>query len=80
MDIGDYYWGPSRGGHYRDPFPHSLLRTRQKKEAPRQSVKELLTETFIKKPGKELLKGTLMVLLMGTLQDLQGTFKGTLKP
>ena len=24
MDIGDYYWGL-----YRDPFPHSLLRTKE---------------------------------------------------
>ena len=28
MDIGDYYWGLYRD-HYRDPFPHSLLRTKQ---------------------------------------------------
>ena len=29
MDIGDYYWGLYRG-HYRGPFPHSLLSTRPK--------------------------------------------------
>ena len=29
MDYGDYYWGLYRG-YYRDPFPHSLLSTRQK--------------------------------------------------
>ena len=28
MDYGDYYWGLYRG-YYKDPFPHSLLRTRQ---------------------------------------------------
>ena len=28
MGYGDYYWGLYRG-YYRDPFPHSLLRTRQ---------------------------------------------------
>ena len=28
MDYGDYYWGLYRDC-YRDPFPHSLLRTRQ---------------------------------------------------
>ena len=28
MDYGDYYWGLYRG-YYRDPFPHSLLSTRQ---------------------------------------------------
>ena len=28
MDIGDDYWGVYRG-YYRDPFPHSLLSTRQ---------------------------------------------------
>ena len=28
MDIGDYYWGLYKGS--MDPFPHSLLRTRQK--------------------------------------------------
>ena len=30
MDYGDYYWGFYRD-YYRDPFPHSLLRTRQSK-------------------------------------------------
>ena len=30
MDYGDYYWGLYRG-YDRDPFPHSLLRTRQKR-------------------------------------------------
>ena len=29
MDIEDYYWGLYRG-YYRDPFPNSLLGTRQK--------------------------------------------------
>ena len=28
MDYGDYYWGLYRG-YYRDPFPHSLLSTRE---------------------------------------------------
>ena len=28
MDYGDFYWGFYRG-FYRDPFPHSLLSTRQ---------------------------------------------------
>ena len=28
MGYGDYYWGFSRD-YYRDPFPHSLLSTRQ---------------------------------------------------
>ena len=28
MDYGDYYWGLYRA-YYRDPFPHSLLSTRQ---------------------------------------------------
>ena len=28
MDYGDYYWG-TYGDYYRDPFPHSLLRTSQ---------------------------------------------------
>ena len=28
MDYGDYYWELYRG-YYRDPFPHSLLSTRQ---------------------------------------------------
>ena len=28
MDYGDYYWGLYRN-YYRDPFAHSLLRTRQ---------------------------------------------------
>ena len=28
MDYGDYHWGIYRDYH-RDPFPHSLLRTRQ---------------------------------------------------
>ena len=28
MDYGDYYWGLYRD-YYRDPFPHSLLSTRQ---------------------------------------------------
>ena len=28
MDYGDYYWGLYRDYH-RDPFPHSLLSTRQ---------------------------------------------------
>ena len=28
MDIGDYYWGLYEG-YYRDPFPHSLLSTRE---------------------------------------------------
>ena len=28
MDHADYYWGLYRG-YYRDPFPHSLLSTRQ---------------------------------------------------
>ena len=27
MDYGDYYWGYR--DYYRDPFPHSLLSTRQ---------------------------------------------------
>ena len=30
MDYGDYYWG-LYGGDYMDPFPHSLLSTRQEK-------------------------------------------------
>ena len=33
MDYGDYYWGLYRG-YYRDPFPHSLLSTRQLQENP----------------------------------------------
>ena len=28
MDYGDHYWGLCRD-YYRDPFPHSLLSTRQ---------------------------------------------------
>ena len=28
MGYGDYYWGLYRD-YYKDPFPHSLLRTRQ---------------------------------------------------
>ena len=28
MDYGDHYWGLDRD-YYRDPFPHSLLSTRQ---------------------------------------------------
>ena len=28
MDYGGYYWGVYRG-YYKDPFPHSLLSTRQ---------------------------------------------------
>ena len=28
MNIGDYYWG-LYSDYYRDPFPHSLLSTRQ---------------------------------------------------
>ena len=28
MDYGDYYWGFCRD-YYRDPFPHSLLSSRQ---------------------------------------------------
>ena len=28
MDYGDYYWGLYRD-YYRDPFPHSLLSTRE---------------------------------------------------
>ena len=28
MDHGDYYWGLYRA-YYKDPFPHSLLSTRQ---------------------------------------------------
>ena len=28
MDYGDYFWG-LYGDYYRDPFPHSLLSTRQ---------------------------------------------------
>ena len=28
MGYGDYHWGLYRD-YYRDPFPHSLLRTRQ---------------------------------------------------
>ena len=28
LDYGDYYWGAYRD-YYRDPFPHSLLSTRQ---------------------------------------------------
>ena len=28
MDYGDYYWGLYRD-YYTDPFPHSLLSTRQ---------------------------------------------------
>ena len=28
MDYGDNYWGLYRG-YYRDPFPHSLLSTKQ---------------------------------------------------
>ena len=28
MVYGDYYWG-FYGDYYRDPFPHSLLSTRQ---------------------------------------------------
>ena len=31
MDIEDFSWGFYRG-YYRDPFPHSLLNTRQRKE------------------------------------------------
>ena len=31
MDYGDYYWGLYRD-YYRDPFPHSLLGTREKSE------------------------------------------------
>ena len=31
-DYGDYYWGFC-GDDYRDPFPHSLLSTRQKRLA-----------------------------------------------
>ena len=30
MDYRDYYWGLHRG-YYRDPFPHSLLSTREMK-------------------------------------------------
>ena len=39
MDYGDYYWGLCRG-YYRDPFPHSLLSTRQidEKEPPKDKV------------------------------------------
>ena len=49
MDIGDDYWGLYRG-YYRDPFPHSLLRTRRKipinlqpqKDSFNESVRQLL--------------------------------------
>ena len=32
MGYADYYWGLYRD-YYRDPFPHSLLRTRQSLKA-----------------------------------------------
>ena len=32
MDYGDYSWGLHRD-YYRDPFPHSLLSTREFAEA-----------------------------------------------
>ena len=33
MDYGDYYWG-LYGDYYRDPFPDSLLSTREKISKP----------------------------------------------
>ena len=33
MDYGDYYWGLYRS--YRDPFPHSVLSTRQSRVSNR---------------------------------------------
>ena len=33
MGYGDHYWGLYRGYYSRDPFPHSLLSTRQKRAA-----------------------------------------------
>ena len=47
MDTGDDYWGLYRD-YYKDPFPHSLLRTRQSKL---QSTQKL------KKPAKRKVKG-----------------------
>ena len=37
MDYGDYYWGLYRDD-YREPFPHSLLSTRETKPRPVQDV------------------------------------------
>ena len=38
MDHGDYHWGLYRD-YYRDPFPHSLLITRE----PREEVSETVS-------------------------------------
>ena len=37
MDYGDDYWGLYRD-YYRDPFPYSLLSTRQKMYHPQNRV------------------------------------------
>ena len=37
MEYGDYYWGSYRD-YYRDPFPHSLLSTRQSHQLGRPFV------------------------------------------
>ena len=37
MDYGDYYWGLNRG-YYTDPFPHSLLSTREVKGVSKDAL------------------------------------------
>ena len=56
MDYGDYYWGFYRDYYYRDPFPHSLLSTRELKEPKALRVP-------FKGSFKDSLKGSFKVLL-----------------
>ena len=66
MGYGDDYWGLYNRDYYRDPFPHSLLSTRQSRapgirggnhKVQAVSVKpkhESCTQTFSPKPANPL--------------------------